>query len=43
MRTFMLFIFAVFALVSCDDIQDNSPALQAELDGELYQSNRCQS
>lgn len=38
MRTFMLFIFAVFALVSCDDIQDNSPALQAELDGELYRA-----
>lgn len=38
MRTFMLFIFAVFALTSCDDIQNNSPALQAELDGELYRA-----
>ncbi|MEX0998268.1 MAG: DUF6252 family protein [Flavobacteriaceae bacterium] len=38
MKTFMLFIFAVFALTSCDDIQDNSPALQVELDGELYRA-----
>lgn len=34
----MLFIFTVFALISCDDIQNNSPALQAELDGELYRA-----
>lgn len=34
----MLLIFTVFALVSCEDIQNNSPAMQAELDNELYRA-----
>lgn len=38
MRTFMLFLFTAFALISCDDIQDNSPALQAELNEVLYRA-----
>lgn len=38
MRTFMLFLLATFTLISCDDIQDNSPALQAELNDELYRA-----
>lgn len=38
MRTLMLLFFAAFALVSCEDIQTNSPALQAELNEILYRS-----
>lgn len=34
----MLFFFASFALISCEDIQTNSPAMQAELEGELYRA-----
>lgn len=38
MRPIMLFLFAAFALMSCEDIQNNSPALQAELNEVLYKS-----
>lgn len=38
MRPIMLFLFAAFALISCEDIQNNSPALQAELNEVLYKS-----
>lgn len=38
MRTIMLLFFAAFALVSCEDVQTNSPALQAELNDVLYRA-----
>jgi hypothetical protein len=38
MRPFMLLFFAAFALISCEDVQTNSPALQAELNGDLFRS-----
>lgn len=38
MRNFILLFFTAFALVSCEDIQTNSPALQAELDEVLYRA-----
>jgi hypothetical protein len=38
MRTFMLLFFAAFALISCEDVQTNSPALQAELNDVLYRA-----
>lgn len=38
MRSFMLLFFAAFALVSCEDVQTNSPALQAEVNGVLYRA-----
>jgi len=38
MRTFMLLFFAAFALLSCEDVQTNSPALQAELNEILYRA-----
>lgn len=39
MRPFMLLFFAAFALISCEDVETNSPALQAELNEILYKSN----
>lgn len=38
MKTFMLFIFAALALIGCEDVQNNSPALQASLNDEFYKS-----
>lgn len=38
MRFFLLFLFVAFALISCEDVQTNSPALQAELNDVLFQS-----
>ncbi len=38
MKTIMLSLLAAFALISCEDIQDNSPALQANLNDVLYRS-----
>lgn len=38
MRTYTLLFFAVFALISCDDIQDNSPALQVVLNNQLFRA-----
>lgn len=34
----MLFLFAAVALIGCDDVQNNSPALQASLNDEFYKS-----
>tara|TARA_R110000850_G_scaffold277120_1_gene423029 strand:- start:9560 stop:10387 length:828 start_codon:yes stop_codon:yes gene_type:complete len=38
MRTFMLFLFAAVALIGCEDIQTNNPAMQASLNDELYRA-----
>jgi len=38
MRTFMLFLLAAFALISCEDIQDNSPAMQVVLNDQLFKA-----
>lgn len=39
MRTFLLFLFAAFAFTGCEDIQDNSPAMQAVLNDQLYRAS----
>lgn len=38
MRTFLLFLFAAFAFIGCEDIQDNNPAMQAVLNNQLYKA-----
>jgi len=38
MRTFILFFFAAFAFISCEDIEKNDRALQVVLNNELYRS-----
>ncbi|GGD90451.1 hypothetical protein GCM10011312_12940 [Planktosalinus lacus] len=38
MRTIMLFLLAAVALIGCEDVQTNSPALQASLNDEFYKS-----
>lgn len=38
MRTFMLFLFAAFALIGCEDVETNSPAMQVSLNDELYKA-----
>lgn len=38
MRPLLLFFLAAFALSSCEDVQNNSPAFQAELNDELFRS-----
>lgn len=43
MRPLMLLFLAAFALISCEDIQDNSPALQAELDEVLYRATEVRA
>ncbi len=39
MRPFMLILFAAVALISCEDVQTNSPALQAELNDILFRAD----
>ena len=38
MKKILLFLVAVATLVACEDIQDNSPALQAEINNVLFKS-----
>jgi len=38
MRNLILFLFAIVALSSCNDIQDNSPAFQGEVDNLFFKA-----
>ena len=39
MKKYALLIFAALAIVSCEDIQDNSPGLQSEINDVFFRAN----
>lgn len=39
MKKYIFFLLATLSLISCEDIQDNDVALQANIDNRLYASN----
>ena len=39
MKKYIFFLFATISLISCEDIEKNDPALQANIDNRFYSSN----